>query len=88
MGGHVRQGSVGGEAAFTIGHEFGHYILHRQSIKLIRATSSVYCDEEAITQRDGVGIEKEADIFAADLLMPFHDFRVQLRPKLLPILKF
>lgn len=71
--------------AFTIGHEFGHYILHRQSIETDpRYKLGIYCDEEAITQRDGVGIEKEADIFAADLLMPFHDFRVQLPAKATP----
>jgi Zn-dependent peptidase ImmA (M78 family) len=74
-----------GRRAFTIGHEFGHYILHRQNIETDpRYKLGIYCDEEAITQRDGVGIEKEADIFAADILMPFHDFRVQLPAKATP----
>ena len=79
------KGQSAGRRAFTIGHEFGHYILHRQSIETDpRYKLGIYCDEEAITQRDGVGIEKEADIFAADLLMPFHDFRVQLPAKATP----
>ena len=68
-----------GRRAFTIGHEFGHYILHR---KLIESDSSfrngIYCDENSIVRRNGTGIEKEADEFAAALLMPLHDFRQQL----------
>ena len=68
-----------GRKAFTLGHEFGHYILHRDLIESDeRFDGGVYCDEESILQRDGKGIEKEADEFAAALLMPFHDFRRQL----------
>ncbi|TAI60501.1 ImmA/IrrE family metallo-endopeptidase [Bradyrhizobium sp. Leo170] len=68
-----------GRKAFTLGHEFGHYILHRDLIESDKQyDGGVYCDEESILQRDGKGIEKEADEFAATLLMPFHDFRRQL----------
>jgi Zn-dependent peptidase ImmA (M78 family) len=68
-----------GRKAFTLGHEFGHYILHRDLIEGDEQyDGGVYCDEESILQRDGKGIEKEADEFAATLLMPFHDFRRQL----------
>ncbi|TFV43373.1 ImmA/IrrE family metallo-endopeptidase [Bradyrhizobium niftali] len=68
-----------GRKAFTLGHEFGHYILHRDLIESDEQyDGGVYCDEESILQRNGKGIEKEADEFAATLLMPFHDFRRQL----------
>jgi Zn-dependent peptidase ImmA (M78 family) len=68
-----------GRKAFTLGHEFGHFILHRDLIETdSKFDGGVYCDEESILQRDGQGIEKEADEFAATLLMPFHDFRRQL----------
>jgi Zn-dependent peptidase ImmA (M78 family) len=77
-----------GRRAFTIGHEFGHYILHR---KLIESDSSyrngIYCDENSIVRRNGIGIEKEADEFAAALLMPLHDFRRQLPSKERPDFK-
>jgi Zn-dependent peptidase ImmA (M78 family) len=73
------EGQSLGRRAFTIGHEFGHYILHR---KLIESDSSydhgIYCDENSIVRRNGIGIESEADEFAAALLMPLHDFRRQL----------
>jgi hypothetical protein len=67
-----------GRKTFTLGHEFGHYILHRDLIEAdSRFDGGVYCDEESVLLRNGKGIEKEADEFAATLLMPFHDFRRQ-----------
>ena len=72
-------GQSDGRRAFTIGHEFGHYVLHRQTIETDASYDlAIYCDEEAVTQRSGQGIEQEADAFAAALLMPLHDFRAQL----------
>ncbi|WP_081716425.1 ImmA/IrrE family metallo-endopeptidase [Asticcacaulis sp. AC460] len=65
-----------GRKNFTIAHELGHYLLHRQL-----AAEGIYCDEESIIRRDGKGIEKEADEFAANLLMPLNDFRMQIPPK-------
>ena len=65
-----------GRINFTIAHEFGHYILHRDMI----GDDGLYCDENSILFRNGLGIEKEADQFAAALLMPLHDFRAQLPP--------
>lgn len=65
--------------AFTIAHEFGHYILHRQLVEREeRFPGGIYCDENSVDRRAGEGIEKEADQFAAALLMPFHDFRKQI----------
>lgn len=78
-------GQSDGRRAFTIGHEFGHYVLHRQMIETDASYDlAIYCDEVAVTQRSGQGIEQEADAFAAALLMPFHDFRTQLPAKARP----
>ena len=59
----------------TIAHEFGHYLLHRE-----RLPKGIECDERAVSRRDGQGIEKEADEFAAWLLMPLDDFRARIGP--------
>jgi hypothetical protein len=77
---HVGQSN--GRRSFTVGHEFAHYILHRQLIEEDGSfDGGIYCDENAVVRRNGSGIEKEADEFAAALLMPFHDFRSQLPAK-------
>jgi Zn-dependent peptidase ImmA (M78 family) len=77
---HVGQSA--GRRAFTVGHEFGHYVLHRELIEEDASfDGGIYCDENAIVRRNGSGIEQEADEFAAALLMPFHDFRRQLPAK-------
>jgi hypothetical protein len=79
------RGQSDGRRAFTIGHEFGHFVLHRGLIESDpNYELAIYCDEEAIVQRGGTGIEAEADTFAADLLMPLHDFRAQLPAKTRP----
>ncbi|MCT4475446.1 ImmA/IrrE family metallo-endopeptidase [Bosea spartocytisi] len=73
---HVGQSN--GRRSFTVGHEFAHYILHRQLIEEDgRFDGGIYCDENAVVRRGGSGIEQEADEFAAALLMPLHDFRRQ-----------
>jgi Zn-dependent peptidase ImmA (M78 family) len=77
---HVGQSD--GRRSFTVGHEFAHYVLHRELIEEDgRFDGGIYCDENAVVRRDGSGIEQEADEFAAALLMPFHDFRRQLPAK-------
>jgi Zn-dependent peptidase ImmA (M78 family) len=66
---------------FTIAHEFGHYLLHRDMIEKTKP-GGLYCSEADIEQGEGsTGIEREADAFAATLLMPLHDFRKQMGPK-------
>ncbi|KQS91026.1 hypothetical protein ASG42_11050 [Rhizobium sp. Leaf391] len=68
--------------AFTVAHEFGHYILHRRLIEEDdRFDGGIFCDENSVNRRAGEGIEKEADQFAAALLMPLHDFRRKVTPK-------
>lgn len=60
---------------FTLAHEFGHYLVHRLK----------YPDGFECTQRDMMRwnseyakIEAQANLFAANLLMPLDDFRAQL----------
>lgn len=63
-----------GRQRFTIAHEFGHYLLHRQ------LQSAFTCGEDTIEtgQESLRDIEQEADQFASALLMPLDDFRKQL----------
>jgi hypothetical protein len=64
-----------GRRKFTVSHEFGHYLLHRTKLP-----TGIECDEKVVTRREGKGIEKEADEFAAGLLMPLDDFRACIGP--------
>jgi Zn-dependent peptidase ImmA (M78 family) len=70
-----------GRKRFTIAHEFGHFLMHRSLFP-----EGLKCDEQSVTFRDGVEYEKEADGFAAYLLMPFDDFRKQLPDDSIPTL--
>lgn len=72
-----------GRRNFTIGHEFGHYVLHRHLL----GPDGIRCGDKEILYRAGEGIEKEADEFAASILMPFHDFRRQIGPRDVPSFK-
>ena len=68
-----------GRRSFTIAHEFGHFILHRELVEEGDGyNGGIYCDENSVLRRAGVGIEKEADAFAAGILMPLHDYRDQI----------
>lgn len=68
-----------GRRTYTIAHEFGHYVLHRELIDRDESfDGGVYCIEDSILRRNGSGIEQEADEFAANLLMPLNDFRKQI----------
>ncbi|SFU94591.1 protein of unknown function [Methylobacterium sp. UNCCL125] len=71
-----------GRRRFTVAHEVAHYILHRDRIP----PQGIYCKEEDVSRRAGKDIEKEADTFAAALLMPLHDLRRQIDPKAKPTL--
>jgi Zn-dependent peptidase ImmA (M78 family) len=80
-----RKGQSPGRRAFTISHEIGHYVLHRQMIETdAKFQLGIYCDETSVDRRAGLGLEQEADAFAAALLMPLHDFRLQLSAKKRP----
>ena len=66
-----------GRVNFTLAHEFGHYLMHREQ----------YPEGFKCSQRDVVTwdseygqIEYQANVFASNLLMPLDDFRRQIEP--------
>lgn len=61
---------------FTAAHEFGHYLVHRK-----KYPQGFRCDEAAVDGRSKSDIEREANEFAATLLMPLDDFRRQISVK-------
>jgi hypothetical protein len=65
-----------GRINFTLAHELGHYLLHRQ-----RLPAGVQCSSRAMHEwHSPLGaIEAEANTFASFLLMPLDDFRVQIQ---------
>ncbi|HBO4309891.1 TPA: ImmA/IrrE family metallo-endopeptidase [Pseudomonas aeruginosa] len=67
-------GASSGRKNFTIAHEFGHFILHRE------LQADFQCMQKDMHTWDALGkkIEMEADIFASYLLMPADDFRRQI----------
>jgi hypothetical protein len=64
---------------FTIGHELGHYLLHRK-----KYPKGIHCDEAAVDGRNGELIEQEANTFSATLLMPLDDFKRRISAKDIP----
>jgi Zn-dependent peptidase ImmA (M78 family) len=63
-----------GRIRFTIAHELGHYLLHRQQRESFECTLKDMYDWAAAERK----IEIEADVFASYLLMPLDDFRAQI----------
>ena len=66
-----------GRARFTVAHELGHYMLHRQDA----GRDGFECGTTDRLRYDTAYtvLEEEADAFAACLLMPAHDFRRQVQ---------
>jgi hypothetical protein len=64
---------------FTIGHEFGHYLLHRKKFP-----EGIRCNEAAVDGRVGAEVEREANAFSASILMPLDDFRKRITPTDVP----
>jgi hypothetical protein len=64
-----------GRINFTLAHEFGHYLLHR-----LKYPNGFECGQQKIVRWDSEygQVENEANVFAANLLMPLDDFRRQL----------
>jgi len=60
-----------GRKNFTIAHELGHYLCHRQQKNEFR------CGDEEL-YRSNKEIEQEADRFASYLLMPIDDFKKEI----------
>lgn len=67
-----------GRINFTLGHEFGHYLLHR-----IAYPKGFQCSSEdmASWESEYGQLEQQANVFAATLLMPLDDFRNQIGSK-------
>lgn len=70
------QEQLAGRRAYTIAHEMAHWVLHRRHLD-----GDLYCSADDVFRGTGVDIEREADLFAANLLMPFNDFRGALSPR-------
>src|SRR6185436_13658296 len=67
-----------GRINFTLAHEFGHYLLHREAYP-----DGIECGQQQIVRWDSeIGqVEHQANVFAANLLMPLDDFRGQIPDK-------
>ena len=72
-----------GRINFTLGHEFGHYLLHR-----IAYPKGFQCSSEdmASWESEYGQLEQQANTFAATLLMPLDDFRDQIDARYRPSL--
>jgi len=67
-----------GRINFTLAHEFGHYLLHR-----LAHPEGFHCGQQDVVRWDSAlgQIEHQANVFAANLLMPLDDFRRQIDAK-------
>ena len=67
-----------GRINFTLAHEFGHYLLHR-----LDYPDGIECGEQDLVRWDSAygQVEHEANVFAANLLMPLDDYRQQIDVK-------
>ncbi len=64
-----------GRDNFTVAHELLHYLLHRD----VAPKDGFFCSTEKVENwQFPIDIEREANRFAAFLLMPFDDFRTQI----------
>jgi len=72
-----------GRINFTLGHEFGHYLLHR-----LAYPKGFQCSgEDMVSWESEYGqLEHQANVFAASLLMPLDDFRSQIDARARPTL--
>lgn len=64
-----------GRINFTLAHEFGHYLLHRLVYR-----NGFQCGQQDVVRWDSEHgqVEHQANVFAANLLMPLDDFRRQI----------
>lgn len=64
-----------GRINFTLAHELGHYLLHR-----LAYPEGMRCGQQDIVRWEPTyrQVEREANTFAAYLLMPFDDYRRQI----------
>ena len=73
-----------GRINFTIAHEFGHYLLHR-----INYPKGFECNANDMMNWDSKfgQLEHQANVFAANLLMPLDDFREQIDVNAIPTIQ-
>jgi hypothetical protein len=66
-----------GRINYTIGHEFGHYLVHRSlsAAGFECGQANMMATSRHVRRKE---IEQEADRFASYLLMPLTDFRAQI----------
>jgi hypothetical protein len=64
-----------GRINFTLGHELGHYLIHR-----LAYPDGIQCGAQDVVRwgSEYAQIEHEANVFSAGLLMPLDDFRRQI----------
>lgn len=64
-----------GRINFTLAHEFGHYLLHR-----LAYPTGLQCGQQQIVRWDSEygQVEHQANVFAANFLMPLDDYRRQI----------
>jgi len=64
-----------GRINFTLAHEFGHFLLHR-----LAYPNGFRCGEQDVVRWDSEygQVELQANVFAANFLMPLDDFRRQI----------
>lgn len=64
-----------GRINFTLAHEFGHYLLHRSTYP-----DGIHCGHQDVVRwgTEYRQVEHEANVFAANLLMPLDDYRRQI----------
>jgi hypothetical protein len=67
-----------GRVNFTLAHELGHYLLHR-----IAYPDGIRCGEQDVVRWDSAygQVEHQANLFAANVLMPLDDFRKLIAPR-------
>ena len=63
-GDHIRE-----RQRFSVSHELGHFVLGHEAVELDHFLASIYGDENETFIVEG-DLEKEANAFAAELLMP------------------
>ena len=68
--------SVPGRINFTLGHELGHYLLHRKLREEFRCGQSDMLDYNSAESKK---MEGEANKFSSYLLMPIDDFTTQVK---------
>ncbi len=64
-----------GRINFTLAHEFGHYLIHR-----LAYPDGMRCGQQDVVRWDTAygQVEHEANVFAANFLMPLDDYRRQI----------